>query len=265
MNRVRLSAASRRPTAIDVLRTLYIHSTLAMTLLAYVLLAGPFLFLAAITFDRRRRLARRLACMFFPRWIRHYCQLAGNPLQLDVSKLILPHTELGPCIIVANHSSAMDVILLMLLPPGFGDGRVWAKGWPFREPLLGWLMYLSGHLHIENFNLLPDARDLLTDGQSMLVFPESSRSRTGRVGRFRDGAFLLAARTGRPIIPVAIHGSHACMPPGQPFIFHPDLRIEVLGILRAGDGLRAHIELKQRAHAMIESALEGRRIQQVAA
>ena len=72
---------------------------------------------------------------------------------------------------VANHASCMDVVLLMMLPGELGLGRVWAKDWPFRIPLLGWLMRLSGHLFVHDFNILPDARDALADGSSLLVFP----------------------------------------------------------------------------------------------
>ncbi len=152
----------------------------------------------------------------------------------------------------------MDAVLLMALPAGAGLGRVWAKGWPFRVPLLGWLMRLSGHLFVEDFNILPDAESCLADGVSLLVFPESSRTRTGKVARFREGAFLLAARTGRPIIPVALHGSRESMPAGQPWIFAPTLRIQPLGILypdRANP--KSHAILRSQAHAMISAAVRG--------
>src|SRR4051794_12776808 len=223
--------ARRRPALRDVLRTIYVVGTLVLALALYVLILGPFLLVAGVTFDRTRRIARRCAQAIYAPLLRHYGRLAGAPLQVDVAPHLPELQEIGPCIVVANHASSTDVIMLMQLPPGIGDGRIWAKGWPFRRPLLGWLMQLSGHLRVDDFNLLPDARDLLQEGESMLVFPESSRSRTGRLGRFRDGAFLLAVRTGRPIVPVAIHGTFASFPPEQPWIFRPVLRMEVLGVL----------------------------------
>ena len=220
-------AAIPRRSVRDIVRTSYIYGTLVVALVIYIGGFGLFLLLAAYTFDRRRFCARRLARAIFPRLVRHYCWLGGFPLGLDLGKV--PWAEIGSCIVVANHGSSLDVLLLMLLPLGVGDGRVWAKGWPFKKPLLGWLMSLSGHLLVEDFNILPDARECLADGESLLVFPESSRTRSGLLGRFRDGAFLLAARTGRPVVPVAIHGTYACFPPGQPWIFHPKMRVEVLG------------------------------------
>jgi 1-acyl-sn-glycerol-3-phosphate acyltransferase len=216
-----------------------------------MLLFAPFLLLAGLTFDRDRRLTRRAVRALFPRLLRGFAALSGTPLQLDP----LPAIP-GPCIIVANHASCIDVLLLMALPAPLGNGRVWAKDWPFHVPLLGALMRLSGHLFVNDFNLLPDAQDCLADGSSLLVFPESSRSRTGRLSRFHDGAFLLAARTNRPILPVAIHGSFACMPPGQPWVFRPHLRVQPLPLLYPDPAdPKAHIAVRREAHALIQKAL----------
>jgi 1-acyl-sn-glycerol-3-phosphate acyltransferase len=248
------SASQRRPRAIDVLRTSYIYGTLWLGLTLFIVLLGPFLLLAAYTIDRQRRTARRAARLLFPNLIRHYCWLARQPMRVDPAPF--DWKSIGPCIVVANHASIMDSVLLMALPPGVGDGRVWAKGWPFRVPLLGWLMRLSGHLFVEDFNILPDAQSCLADGSSLLVFPESSRTRTGKVARFREGAFLLAARTGFPIVPVAIHGSFECLPPGQSWIFRPRLRIQPLAALYpdAADS-KSHAELRRQARALIAQAL----------
>ncbi len=221
-----------------------------------MLLAGPFLLVASLAFDKRRQLARRAVRAVFPRLVRHYCRMAGCPLKLDA----VPFADRwpGPVIVVANHCSCMDVLLLMMLPLPIGAGRVWAKEWPFRVPLLGALMRLSGHLFVNDFNLLPDAQDSLARGTSLLVFPESSRSRTGRMGRFREGAFLLAARTGRPILPVAIHGTFAAMPTRQPWVFRPHLRVQPLALLTAeSDDPRAHLTLRRHAQRMIAEALAG--------
>lgn len=246
----------RAPSPRDRLRTFYIYVTMIAALLALVLLAGPPLWLLARTLDPRRRMARRVARASYVRLLRHYGRRFGCPPLVD--NATVDFSALGPCIVVANHASAMDIVCLMQLPLGVGDGRVWAKAWPFHTPLLGRLMRLCGHLHVDDFNILPDARECLARGESLLVFPESSRSRTGGLNRFRDGAFLLAARSGLPVVPVAIHGSHGCFPPGQPWIFPPVIRLEVLGVLHAPSGdPRAHAILKRRAHEMIEAALAG--------
>ncbi len=245
-----------RVTLRDCVRTLYIQMTMVGALVFLVLGCGWFFWIAGHTFDRRRRIARRMSRGIFARLLRHYAWITGRPLELVMPEIAWK--ELGPCIVVANHASSMDIVALMELPVPAGMGRVWAKGWPFKKPLLGWLMKLCGHLLVEDFNLLPDAEECLADGESLLVFPESSRSRSGKVARFRDGAFLLAVRTRRPIVVVAIRGTFACMPPGRRVIFRPVVRVEVLGVLRAGGGgEREHMELKRQAFEMIRGALAG--------
>ncbi len=114
-----------------------------------------------------------------------------------------------------------------------------------------------GHLRVDDFNLLPDARDL-RGGETMIVFPESSRSRSGRIHRFRDGRVSAGEVHGsRPVIPVAIHGSFACFPPEQPWVFPPIMRLQVLGVLYPdASDRRSHLTLKNRAHGMIQAALE---------
>jgi 1-acyl-sn-glycerol-3-phosphate acyltransferase len=250
-------APLRRPKPFDVLRTTYIYATLWLGVIVYLMLFGPLLLLAGCTFDRRRSLARKIARKIFTSLVRLYCWLDRDSLRVNPPPpASFDWKSIGPCIVVANHASMMDSVLLMQLPPGVGDGRVWAKGWPFKVPLLGWLMRLSGHMFVEDFNILPDAREFLADGTSLLVFPESSRTRTGQVSRFREGAFLLAARTGRPIVPVALHGSFECFPAGQSWIFSPHLRVEPLGVLHADpNDPKSHLILRRRAREMIVDAL----------
>jgi 1-acyl-sn-glycerol-3-phosphate acyltransferase len=246
-----------RPTPIDRLYTIYAYTCLWSGVLVYLVLLGPVVMLAGATFDKTRTLARRSARHLFTIIVGHLRWIRRVPVAVDAAPF--DWKSVGPCIVVANHGSAMDSVLLMFLPAGVGDGRVWSKGWPFKVPLLGSLMRLSGHLFVEDFNILPDAQSCLGDGTSLLVFPESSRTRTGKLGRFRDGAFLLSVRSGRPIVPIAIHGAHECFPPGQPWMFGPPLRVEPLGVLwPRGSDLKAHATLKREAHRMISEALHER-------
>ena len=58
------------------------------------------------------------------------------------------------------------------------------------------------------------AEALLARGWNILVFPEGTRTRTGDVGLFRPGVGLIARRSGRPVLPVKIAGTHTILPPG---------------------------------------------------
>ena len=77
---------------------------------------------------------------------------------------------------------------------------------------------------------------MMRRGHSLIVFPEGTRSRDGRVGRFRRGLFLLAIEAGLPVVPVAVSGTRHVMRKGMlttrpgvvALVVHPPLRTDNL-------------------------------------
>ncbi len=226
------------------LRTLYIHVWMLSYLLIVTIIITPWLW---ITVPKAKRAARARLCVrtLYQHFLRHAW---GRRFTLDPFEF-----PPGPCILVANHQSSLDVILLMQFP---FDARCWVKDWPFRVPALGRLIRTCNHLLIDDFNILPNALDCLSAGTGLYVFPEGARSRTGKMRRFHNGVFLLAARLGRPVIPVAIHGSHDLFPPKQAYVFSHPIRVQPLGVLWPNSAA-AHplLELRDRAWRMIAEAL----------
>jgi len=127
----------------------------------------------------------------------------------------------GPVIIASNHASNLDpVILGSWLVPAVGRRIHWlGKKELFEWPIAGWIAR-NGGVHpvdrggsdAEAFRL---AKRILDEGHILVVFPEGTRSRTGELRTPRDGVALLALRTGAPIVPVGIAGSHRVWPPGR--------------------------------------------------
>ena len=129
----------------------------------------------------------------------------------------------GPFLVAPSHASHLDVSALRLaigrrhrrrLAPAvaadyFGVSRI---RWFFAAWLGAFAFDRSGH---GGHRSIDQALQLLRDGWNVLVFPEGTRSRSGEVGRFRPGIGLLAARSGRPVLPVRILGTHAVLPPGS--------------------------------------------------
>jgi 1-acyl-sn-glycerol-3-phosphate acyltransferase len=121
-------------------------------------------------------------------------------------------------IFVSNHQSIYDIpILFNTLPFQL---RIIAKKSLGSFPFLGWHLRRTGHLLVDRKN--PDQRaifkqwaDLVSKGLSLIVFPEGTRSRDGRVARFKAGSFLVAIQAGLPIVPVAIAGSRHVMLKGR--------------------------------------------------
>jgi 1-acyl-sn-glycerol-3-phosphate acyltransferase len=157
----------------------------------------------------------------------------------------------GPLIIAANHASNLDpVVLASSLMPKLGRRFQWlGKRELFDWPVVGW-MARNGGVHavdratadVEAYRL---AKRILDDGHALFVFPEGTRSRDGALQPARDGAAVLALRTGAPIVPIAIAGSYERWPRGQK-IPHPGGRvtIRVGRPFRLADELPADLDRK---------------------
>ncbi len=117
---------------------------------------------------------------------------------------------------VSNHESLIDILILGAVLPG--DFRWAAKRSLMKVPFLGWHLRLAGHIPVDRKKgaaaaaAVVDAfTEVLRTQASLLVFPEGTRSSDGRLRPFKKGAFIAAVRAGRPVVPVAISGTHELM------------------------------------------------------
>jgi 1-acyl-sn-glycerol-3-phosphate acyltransferase len=131
----------------------------------------------------------------------------------------LEHLEAGRTyVFVANHQSIYDIpILFWSLPYQL---RIIAKASLGHFPFLGWHLRRTGHMLVdrrrpERGKIFGWASRLTANGLSLIVFPEGTRSRDGRVGRFKGGSFYLALEAGLPVVPVSIVGSRHVMLKGR--------------------------------------------------
>ncbi len=138
-----------------------------------------------------------------------------NPAwKVDITGYV-PADPRRPYVVVSNHQSLADIPVLSCLP---WEMKWIAKTELFRIPFVGWMMRLAGDIELERENprsgaaALFKARDYLQKRCSVLVFPEGTRSRDGRVGAFSDGAFRLAIKEQLPILPVAVEGTQGALP-----------------------------------------------------
>jgi 1-acyl-sn-glycerol-3-phosphate acyltransferase len=119
-------------------------------------------------------------------------------------------------IIMSNHRSLYDIPLTILSLPG--SIRMLTKKELFRIPLWGRGMAAGEFISINRHNIEQAKKDLkaagekMEDGIVLWVAPEGTRSRTGRLGSFKKGGFILAIETGAQIIPVGIRGSEKVLP-----------------------------------------------------
>jgi 1-acyl-sn-glycerol-3-phosphate acyltransferase len=120
-------------------------------------------------------------------------------------------------VFVSNHQSIYDIPILFWSLPH--QTRIIAKASLGRFPILGWHLRRTGHMLVDRSHPHPRvfawASRLTANGQSLIVFPEGTRSRDGRVAPFKGGSFHLALEAGLPIVPLSIVGSRHVMLKGR--------------------------------------------------
>lgn len=125
----------------------------------------------------------------------------------------------GPVMVVANHASFVDPIVLGSAFPRRITFMITRPIYKLRR--LTWFYYLMGTIpvapEIPDPGAMKSALRVLHAGGIVGIFPEGQRMPDGNLGEGKAGAALLAARTGVPVVPAAIVGAHAVMPVGAAF------------------------------------------------
>ncbi len=163
------------------------------------------------------------------------------------------------CIFMANHVSNLDPPVLLPLVPGHTS--VLLKSSLMRIPILGTAMRMGKFVPVERGGSREAARrsvnaaaEAVRSGLHLVVFPEGTRSRDGRLATFKKGPFFLAEQTHAPIIPVAIAGTEQLLRKGSAAIHPGTVTLTYLPMIDP-----AHIAtreaLMEAVHAAIAQAL----------
>jgi 1-acyl-sn-glycerol-3-phosphate acyltransferase len=167
------------------------------------------IFLLTVAFDRRLIALHRFSCFWASCYV--YC----NPLWRSrvIGREKLP--QRGPAVLVANHQSLVDILVLYGLYRPF---KWVSKAELFRVPVVGWNMVLNDYVRVRRGDresiraMMEHCRRHLARGSPVLIFPEGTRTATGALQPFKDGAFRLAHETGVPLIPIAVRGTFDTLP-----------------------------------------------------
>jgi 1-acyl-sn-glycerol-3-phosphate acyltransferase len=134
-------------------------------------------------------------------------------------------------VVVANHQSFLDIFVLSNLPR---EMKWVAKKSLFAIPWVGWSFYLSGDIAVERGDaasaakVMAKAKRYLANGMSVMLFPEGTRSRDGKLLPFKAGAFKLAIDAGVPVLPIAVSGTAQGMPKGSPWVRPTRITVRIL-------------------------------------
>jgi 1-acyl-sn-glycerol-3-phosphate acyltransferase len=177
--------------------------------------------------DRRRR------------WVTAACRGLFRAVAIPVHVDGIGHLPPGHCIVVANHASYLDgVILQAFLPPRFSYV---IKGEMRNVPIAHFLLRRLGSKFVERFvtsGSARDARGLLkaaAAGESLAFFPEGTFVEEVGLGRFRNGAFTAAIKAELPVVPVVIRGSRHILPAGHILPRHGRLQLDILAAINPSE------------------------------
>ncbi len=205
----------------------------ALLYIAFVFTSSSVFFLVALLiwlttypFDQRLWLLHQFTCLWaslyiwvFPPWT---VTVTGRE-HIDPARTY---------IIVSNHQSLVDILVSFTL---FTHFKWVSKSEIFLVPLIGWNMFLNQYVRLDRGSkasikkMYAACSHHLQQGSSVFLFPEGTRSTTGKMRPFKEGAFVLAKRLELPILPIVINGSkHAVPKDSLNFHGRTDVHIEVL-------------------------------------
>jgi 1-acyl-sn-glycerol-3-phosphate acyltransferase len=170
----------------------------------------------------------------------------------------LPADPRHPYVVVSNHESFVDILLISHLP--------WEMKWLskveiLRIPVLGWDMWLAGDVPVKRGTArsavmaMRRCREILADRVSVIIFPEGTRSTTDEMLPFKDGAFRLAIDAGVPILPLVVRGTRTALPKHGWRFGRSDAQVQVLEPVETAGLTLADVQsLKHRVRTVIARA-----------
>jgi len=224
------------------------YGTVALIVFTLMLVSAALLALIVPRLEWRRRLTHWLAGIALP--------VLGIRLTVDG----LERLPEGSCVVVANHASYLDgIVMKAALPPRFSFV---IKREAASMPVAGFLMKRIGSEFIDRYNEGGRRRDALRLlrkaelGHALVFFPEGTFDEVPGLKRFHVGAFAAAVRGSMPVVPVVIHGARRALP-NRAIIVRPGrVRVEVLEPITVPDSPRAADELRAAARREILARID---------
>jgi len=177
------------------------------------------------------------------KWLRWWAAKLVDSVGIKYTVIDPHHLRIEPgrrYIVMSNHRSHYDIPLSVLAIPG--SVRMLTKKELFKVPLWGKGMEAGEFISIDRHDFeqakkdLAAARAKMEDGIVLWIAPEGTRSRTGRMGPFKKGGFVMAIESGATIIPMGIRGSEKVLPPKTlDLVLDQEVSIEIGSPIEASD------------------------------
>lgn len=211
----------------EFLYSIFEFSYFVLVCLFFYIIWG-ILFLLPFPRKSKRIFLNRLISFFA--WTVIYFDLQVKKKTYGKENLVLEK----PSIIIANHSSFLDILLMILL-----DRRIilMVKDWVYHSPLFGYPIRYAGYIYTESGTEqnLDKIKERVVDGYSILIFPEGTRSPDDKMQRFHKGAFYLSQELKLDITPILIHGASYVLPKNDYLVKTGELNLKVLPRIKHDD------------------------------
>lgn len=224
---------------------------LSLSFLIFVLVIRPLTFLV----DRDAKIINRISTIWgsLSVWMNPFWRL-----QIRHREILKPRTTY---LLVSNHLSLFDPLVLFSLRTPF---KWLVKQSAFKIPIVGWGMYVNRYIMVKRDSrksrgeAMQICRHWLERGNSVLIFPEGTRSRTGELQAFQPGAFRLAAELSLPLVPMVVNGTQDILPKNTSFLVgsRAHLTIEILEPIPGGTYTIDQVDaFKAEVHQRMQKAL----------
>jgi 1-acyl-sn-glycerol-3-phosphate acyltransferase len=227
--------------------------------IVFIMLAFPvalFLWLISLLFDDRRLMNNRwmvIQGIVLTRMSPFWKVITEGREKIDQNQAY---------VIIPNHQSLLDIVFFNMLRHRL---RWVSKVEIFKVPIVGWEMRMVKYIELVRGNkssvvkMMEECVKSLKEGISIVIFPEGTRSLTGAIGKFKTGAFQIAIKTDKPLLPVLIDGTGEIMPKKGGIIFRNRrvVRIRVLDPIFPGQfGTGNPEELAARVQSLMVTAMD---------
>ena len=209
---------SEKSSFLQIIASCYFWASLFLVS-AFLFPIPIFLWITTVLFDRRRYILHQFTCRWSDLivWLNPYwkVKVEGRD-KIDPAKVY---------VMVSNHQSGLDILVLFKLHRHF---KWVAKKGLFVIPFIGWNMALNGYIAIERgrgrskLQMMDRAAESIHAGNSVMLFPEGTRSPDGQLQSYKTGAFRLALETHSPILPVVLKETHLAIKKGGLLVHRND-------------------------------------------
>jgi len=202
--------------------THFVSGCILLTIITLVFSITPF------AKERKKWIVHRLI---------HLLSVSLIDLMFNVEKVYLNKSFADfskPKLMIANHQSFLDIMMTLMLHPKI---VIMTNSWVWNSPIFGRVIrfvdFYPSDAGAENS--LEHLQGLIDKGYSIMIFPEGTRSKTGKIARFKKGAFYIAEHLKLDILPIIFHGTGDCIRKNDFLVHGTTVTMKFLPIIKYND------------------------------